>query len=205
MEFQIIVKGSFDEIQEVIQALSDAHQTEIMKTAIRSVTHVSRTTDPKPWDEAAPKERKVVPIEHKRPEMKKSDRKLNTRITSKSTGKKEHAPEDLQVHCHTCGSLFHPKFMTTQHCSKKCYMIEWYEVHKSKPDQPVDSVIESNVSTMPTPEEKISTPALQSDPDITPSAKVSAEKLARLSLKLKEYKETMPPPTKRPDITRDLV
>jgi hypothetical protein len=111
MEFQLIITGSLAEIQQVTSMLNNV-PGEVLRV-------VTKAYDP---------DNTIIP-KVKQPKQRK---------TKQTIGKREKAPEDLQVHCHTCGHLFHPKFMHTKHCSKKCYMQEYFEVRKKKVEQSVD-------------------------------------------------------------------
>jgi hypothetical protein len=132
----------------------------------------------------APDAKKFAPDANKIAKDAKNIAKDAKKIAKTKPAKRQLAPEDLQIHCHTCATLFHPKYTDMQHCSKRCYMIEWRETHKQPVvEKPVKCVV-SPLAVL-APEER-------------------AKKLEALSKKLKEIKENCPAPTPRPDITKDL-
>jgi hypothetical protein len=129
------------------------------------------------------------PIQLQRKKTKFNGAKLNVNMDAgknRTTGKREHAPDDLQIHCHTCGKLFHPRYADMVHCGKACYMVEWRETHKSKKEaKPVGC----NNAPLAVPGQK----------------KVLSEtELEHLSQKLREIKASCPAPKGRPDFTRDI-
>ncbi|MEI6683451.1 MAG: hypothetical protein WCO44_12515 [Bacteroidota bacterium] len=87
--------------------------------------------------------------------QKKPSRERNT---EKSFGPHNAIPEDVKIHCHYCGSEFHPRTKKTRHCSKKCYMADWYDAHKPKPEP----VVFAEPESIPEPEQ-LETHALKSE------------------------------------------
>jgi len=171
MEIQLVINGSLDEIKEIFALLNSDDQKAMVAAAIRAVTHVSHPVD---WSEPLTEEREETPLEFA-PPLADQEEQQNPR------GKRDSVPNALGSLCHQCGKLFHPKRQKTKFCSKRCYMIEWHEVHK-----PAKNETKSDCAT---------TQYARRLPDDQASA---------LKEKLEKIKKTCPAPTSRPNISREL-
>ena len=232
MEVQLIIDGSFDEIQEVFRLLAAGHEPEAILESFEPIHHphepVCQKTPP-PASGIMLTPMGPMPIVETPPadlfqekegenqchdEKVKQSLKLENKVcpgcsqpftpkisfqnycSSKCYQKKyfsdhnvkknkpvnnEKEPVDLQIHCHQCGTPFHPKKAGMKFCSKRCYMIEWREVHK-KPVFAVKSYREI-------------------EQDVITAHKIPSS----LKEKLDKIKATCPAPTKRPEFARNLL
>ena len=210
MEVQFIIKGTYGEVAEFAQTIYeglgakgacgkmehvyDPHpeppfsrgREDEREPAYYEASHVLKCTPPP----APSPEVEGVVLRVRRKYARTEDERQNSKgkkQSSKVNGKREHSPEDLQIHCHTCGKLFHPRYADTVHCDKACYMVEWRETHKAKKEE---KPVQCNVAPLAVPE---------------PKKVLSKTELQELSKKLKEIKASCPAPKARPDLTRDLV
>jgi DNA-directed RNA polymerase subunit M/transcription elongation factor TFIIS len=202
MECQISIKGSLSEIQQVLRVLTNG--TQVLATIEETVGSMEikeelpepvKKPDPlvmltpmgplpivKKTFAGWPAELKDDPDFTTEVKQVTPDRIPEVRKTTKSTGKREPVSGALQIHCHTCGNLFHPRTANNKHCSTKCYNVEWYEVNKKKKAPQVTSDAIPPVATL-----------------------LSDEKAKALKEKLDKIKATCPAPTKRPDLNREIL
>jgi|GEM_PF-3607340 len=171
MEIQLVINGSLGEIKEIFSLLTSDDQKAAIASAIRAVTHISHPVD---WSEPLTEEREETPLEFAPPLDVQEE-------ASPEKGKREFVPNALGSLCHQCGKLFHPKRQKTKFCSRRCYMIEWREVHKP--------------AKIETKQDCATTQYARSVPDDHASA---------LKEKLEKIKKTCPAPTPRPNITREI-
>lgn len=158
MEIELKITGSRDELLPILRSLGTMGDEVILGT----------TEDFSPLPEVTADNQIEQPKED-----------MGTVPPFVKGGKKEKAPDDLTRHCHTCGHQFHPKFLSTMHCSKKCYMHEYWETYEKKTET--------------------------IDPGKGASAKRTPEQDRVLKEKLEIIKKTYPAPVARPNISRDLT
>jgi hypothetical protein len=99
--------------------------------------------------------------------------------------------KEQQIHCQTCGFLFHPKRDRVRHCSKRCYMIEWRE--RNKPSKSAQLT------------KKVAPDAKNIAPDAKNIAKNIEKATDDLNRKLEQIRKTCPKPQPRPELKRDLL
>jgi hypothetical protein len=208
MEVQLTIRGSYGEVTELIRNINKGLHIEGFPGAFEPVHHPheepsfsrDREDDRDPaYYEASPVlkgtpppapspevEGEVLTIRRKYARTE-DERKKGKRQKAKVNGKREHSAEGLQIHCHTCGKLFHPRYADTVHCDKACYMVEWRETHKAKKEE---KPVGCNTAPLAVPE---------------PKKVLSEAEFQELSKKLKEIKASCPVPKGRPDYTRDLI
>jgi hypothetical protein len=213
MRCKITLTGTFSEIQDALFMLTHGAHVDFVEEPIKPETITVEVKDPDTGDihviqkkSAATSSSRVrendqqpAKIALQREETRKNGAVLNPDITieteekivqepePKKTGKWEKAPDGLQVHCHRCGTLFHPKYMHTIHCSERCYQAEWYEKNRSgkQGKQKADIQPSHELPNLPT-DQLTSLPAHQ------------------LDQKLDEIKKTCPAPMPRPNLNREI-
>ena len=190
MEVQFIIKGTYGEVAEFAKTIYEGLGT---KGVYDKMEHVC---DPRPEPSFSrsledDQEPPYYEAEHRSHEMKCAPLPGPPQnMEGAGLGK----PKGNEAHCHQCGTLFHPKREKTKFCSKRCYMLEWREVHNA-PKQLKE--VKGDVIRAEIPE-----PA---EPPKEFSPKNREEHLLELSAKLKRIKENDPSPTNRPDITRETL
>jgi len=128
MRYTLTITGSLEDMHNAIEALKRAPFSEVL----RRVTHVNH-----PQDFQNPTFEQGETIGEYKPEDHISIRPME-RIIKPSKMSKPKAEtvvtEKKQRNCHTCGALFMPKRKDSITCSKACYMVRWFEIHKPKKD-----------------------------------------------------------------------
>jgi endogenous inhibitor of DNA gyrase (YacG/DUF329 family) len=148
MEMQIIINGTFSEMQEVLRSLSGGHQVQAILESFEPVHH--------PHDVEVPAREIMLTPMGPMPIVQ---------VTAQPEPVMDPLPEPVPIdgrieykHCMTCGTQYVPvPKQIKPFCSKSCYMKDWYDRHNQKPvvDQPTPIELPSEAiqaEIEPTPE-----------------------------------------------------
>ena len=126
MRYTLTITGSLEDMHNAIEALKRAPFSEVL----RRVTHVSH-----PQDFQNPTFEQGETVGEYNLEDHVAIRPMERIIKPSKMSKSKVDPvltEKKQIHCHTCGELFTPKRKNSITCSKSCYMVHRFEIHKPK-------------------------------------------------------------------------
>ncbi len=162
MEVQLIIDGSFDEIQEVFRLLSAGIQPEAILESLEPIHHPHEARVPAREVMLTPmgpmpivqETAQPIPLDLQREETRSNGAVLNPEIPNPAT---EPVPIDGRVdykHCMTCGTQYVavPK-QEKPFCSKSCYMKDWLDRHKSKKEVAPDTTKTANDAMKTAPDE----------------------------------------------------